>query len=96
MLCTDVCLGLKVSENLNFALACTDGQERYMERDTVEMQEVTKSVSDLLRPFYAQVPASSIILSSTALSHVHRCCTNQCQGPAGPAHMLMGTDDLEQ
>jgi hypothetical protein len=31
------------------------GQERYMERDTMDMQEVTKSVSDLLRPFYAQV-----------------------------------------
>ena len=31
-------------------------QERYMDRDTIDMQEVTKSVSALLRPFYAQVP----------------------------------------
>ena len=30
-------------------------QERYMERDTIEMQEVCKSVSELLRPLYAQV-----------------------------------------
>ena len=30
-------------------------QDRYMTRDAAEMEEVLQSVSDMLKPFYAQV-----------------------------------------
>ena len=36
-------------------------KERYMERDTLELQEVCGSVSELMRPFYAQVRAAGVI-----------------------------------
>lgn len=35
--------------------ACILLQDRYMARDTAELKEVLQSVSDLLKPFYAQV-----------------------------------------
>ncbi|KAK9916678.1 hypothetical protein WJX75_005692 [Coccomyxa subellipsoidea] len=38
-------------------------KERYMERDTLELQEVCGSVSELMRPFYAQMTVAKRSLS---------------------------------
>lgn len=40
-------------------------KERYMERDTLELQEVCGSVSELMRPFYAQVCAPRVFFCRT-------------------------------
>lgn len=79
--CVEPAVVPSVSASAHMSLICvaTVTQERYMERDTIEMQEVTKSVSTLLRPFYAQVHPYHSSSSPASLSQQPGMRNDRCE-----------------